>query len=187
MSRGATLSILGLYQFDQHILDNFQLPASVDKDILFPDLLAECAELEIIYPDPSVFKTVLKSWSGHRVKSWDRMAKAAEIQYDPLENYDRREEWTDTGSGTTNSSVKNYSAGYNPNNTGDPPGMVQQEQADGSGNNSGVSAHSGRVHGNIGVTTSQQMLTQELEVSDRIDIYRVIIQDFKGRFCIPLY
>ena len=66
MSRGATLSLMGMYQFDNTILDSFVLPAGIDRDILFPDLLAECAEFEILYPEPDTFKTVLLSWSNHR-------------------------------------------------------------------------------------------------------------------------
>ena len=187
MSRGATLSILGLYQYDQTILDGMDLPDQIDKEILLPDLLAECAELEILFPNPDTFKVVLRSWSRHRKPVWQRMVDAALAKYDPIENYDRKEEWTDTGNGSTVSEVHNYSAGYNPNSLGTAPNMVEQEQSKGSGNNSGYSAHSGRVHGNIGVTTSQQMLQQELDIADRLDIYNYIIRDFKSRFCIPLY
>lgn len=187
MSRGATLSILGLYQYDQTILDGLDLPQQIDKDILIPDLLAECAELEILFPNPDTFRTVLRSWSRHRKPVWQRMVDAALIKYDPIENYDRKEEWDDSGTGSSSSDLINYSAGYNPNNLGTPPGMVAQEEATGSGNNSGQSHHSGRVHGNIGVTSSQQMLQQELDLADRLDIYNYIIRDFKSRFCIPLY
>lgn len=185
--RGATMSILGLYRWDDTILNDLQLPTGMTHDILDPELLSECAELEILYPDPDVFKTVLAAWSAHRVFTWDRMYKAANMTYNPLENYDRNESWTDSGSGSSTGQVDNYAAGYNPNTLGTPPGMVKQEQSNSSGSNSGFSNHSGRVHGNIGVTTSQQMLEQEIAVADKLDVYKFIIQDFKARFCIPLY
>lgn len=187
MSRGATLSILGLYQWDEHILDNMQLPSGIDRDLLVPDLLSECAELEILYPNPDTFKTILKAWSGHRKPVWQRMVDASKLQYNPIENYDRMEEWTDTGSGNSSGEAKNYVAGYNPNNLGNPPGMVEQDRTNSTANNSGSSHHSGRTHGNIGVTTSQQMLEQELSVANKLDIYNYIIRDFKTRFCIPLW
>ena len=43
--------------------------------------------------------------------------------------------------------------------------------------------HELRAHGNIGVTTTQEMIKQEREIS-RFNIYDFIIEDFKMRFCI---
>ena len=191
MSRGATLSILGLWQWDNTILDSMVLPAGINRDILVPDLLAECAEFEIIYPEPDTFKTVLLSWSNHRAPIWERLVNVSKLEYNPIENYDRIEEWTDTGTGTQNDNgnQKGYQGGYNPNSPGTAPEMVQQEQIETTNGNtsSGQSTHKGRVHGNIGVTTTQRMMEQEMNISDKLDVYQYIIQDFKRRFCIPLY
>ena len=44
-----------------------------------------------------------------------------------------------------------------------------------------------RIHGNIGVTTSQQMLEQELEVAPKLNIMNIIIESFKNRFCLLVY
>lgn len=191
MSRGATLSILGLWQWDNTILDSMVLPAGINRDILVPDLLAECAEFEIIYPEPTTFRTVLLSWSNHRAPIWERLVNVSKLEYNPIENYDRIEEWTDTGTGTQNDNgnQKGYQGGYNPSSPGTAPEMVQQEQIETTNGNtsSGQSTHKGRVHGNIGVTTTQQMMEQEMNISDKLDVYQYIIQDFKRRFCIPLY
>lgn len=46
---------------------------------------------------------------------------------------------------------------------------------------------SGRVHGNIGVTTSQQMLQQELDIAPKLNITNIIIDSFKNRFCLLVY
>ena len=43
------------------------------------------------------------------------------------------------------------------------------------------------IHGNIGVTTSQQMLEQELEVTPKLNIFSIIIESFKNRFCLMVY
>lgn len=191
MSRGATLSLLGLYRYDNSILNSMIVPQGVQKSILIPDLLSECAEFEILYPEPDTFKTVLLSWSNHRAPIWERIYKLSQIDYNPIENYDRSETWKDTGTGsqTDSNNQKGYQGGYNPNSPGVAPEMVQQEEIDTTGGNtsSGESTHEGRVHGNIGVTTTQQMMEQEINISDKIDVYQYIIQDFKRRFCIPLY
>lgn len=184
---GATMSLLGLYDYDPTILDDMALPDGIDTDILFPDMLAECADLEILYPDADTFRTILKAWSSHRKPVWERIVTAASLEYNPIENYDRMEDWTDMANSTNKGTLKNYAAGYNPNVLGVDPAMVQQDQAESTGSNSGGATHKGRTHGNIGVTTSQQMLQQELDVAGKLDPYAYIIKDFKMRFCIPLY
>lgn len=46
--------------------------------------------------------------------------------------------------------------------------------------------HNGRIHGNIGVTTSQQMLNQELDLG-YWNLYQRITQLFLQEFVIPVY
>lgn len=41
--------------------------------------------------------------------------------------------------------------------------------------------------GNIGVTTSQQMLLQEIDIADKINIVPIIVNSFIKRFCIMVY
>lgn len=43
------------------------------------------------------------------------------------------------------------------------------------------------AYGNIGVTTSQDMLTQEMEVAKIINVIPIIIESFKNRFCLMVY
>ena len=181
------MSILGLYNWDPTILNALDLPAEIDKKILIPDLLAQLAEYEIIYPDADTVRAILESWSRHRKPVWERIVKATAAEYDPIENYDRREDWTDDGTGSASGSADQYSAGYNPNNQGDPPGMVKQASTDTGSSSSSNVHHVGRIHGNIGVTTSQQMLEQELAVAGKLDPYQYIINDFKRRFCVLLF
>ena len=48
-------------------------------------------------------------------------------------------------------------------------------------------SHTSRIKGNIGVTTSQQMLEQELEVAPKLNIINYIVDSFKKRFCLLVY
>ena len=41
--------------------------------------------------------------------------------------------------------------------------------------------------GNIGVTTSQQMLEQEIEIAAKLNIMQIIVDSFKDRFCLLVY
>ena len=47
--------------------------------------------------------------------------------------------------------------------------------------------HDGHLYGNIGVTTSQQMLEAELKLRKNINIYDVIGEMFYNEFCIYVY
>ena len=41
--------------------------------------------------------------------------------------------------------------------------------------------------GNIGVTTSQQMLEQEIEIAAKLNVIKMIVESFKERFCLTVY
>ena len=43
------------------------------------------------------------------------------------------------------------------------------------------------IHGNIGVTTSQQMLEQELALVPKLDIIRIISDSWAAEFCLAVY
>lgn len=58
--------------------------------------------------------------------------------------------------------------------------------SDASGSEQLYDAHNSRVHGNIGVTTSQQMLQAELDLQ-RWNIYEHIADIFVDEFCIQIY
>ena len=51
----------------------------------------------------------------------------------------------------------------------------------------GSSERSVLAYGNIGVTTSQDMLTQEMEVAKIIQVVPIIIRSFIDRFCLEVY
>lgn len=59
------------------------------------------------------------------------------------------------------------------------------EVIDNAGNNNLV--RRSHIAGNIGVTTSQQMLEQELIVSAKLNVYNYIMNSFKDRFCLEVY
>ena len=177
----ATMSLLGLYNWDSTILDNLRVPAGVDKSILVNNLLRECAELEILYPQPEAFKFFVGEWSKERLPVWNRLEATLHYEYDPISNYDRKEEWTDESSGSTEGTSENQTAGYNSAGA-DVPESRNSASSSASGKNKRI----GRAYGNIGVTTTQQMIEEERRVSE-FDIDHIIINEFKKEFCIMVY
>lgn len=172
----ATLSLLGLYSFRGDILDDFKLPAGIDRDDFIEMLLFDTAELELLTPDPDIIKQLLGRWSNVRVNAWSKMLDTETVEYNPIHNYDRQEDWVDDGTG---SSITDLSvAGFN------DADMADRERT-GTGTTT-QSRHTARISGNIGVTTTQQMLESERESRKYSTVYE-IIGEFKERFCLLVY
>lgn len=182
------LSILGLFNWDSSVLDGLQLPEGYTTATLRDTILLECAELEIVYPNPEFCKQAISLWASSRLPAWERMAKALDSEYNPVHNFDRHEDYTDHSeadvtntpgtTSTTNVSAFNSSAPV-------PRESVQLSGTD-SGHQSGDSRHEGHLYGNIGVTKTQEMITDELNLR-KTDLYRIIADEFRERFCIMIY
>lgn len=193
----STLSIYGLYNFDNTIFDNLQIPEGLDKDTLIENLLLECAEFEVLYPNPDLMKFAIGSWSRKEFDIWDRMVNVLSLEYNPIENYDRMEDFTNTetrdlevnsfndGTDTTTDKV---SAFNDPNFTNRDQSEISYGSHNQTLDDGTVTLNrEGRVHGNIGVTTTQQMIESELELSKKSCVYDYIIKSFKTRFCLLIY
>lgn len=226
----SSLSILGLYRWDPQIFDKMALPDGVDRSLLVNNLVMELGCLEVLYPSAPFMADMLELWSNKELPTWERLYSAMKIEYNPIENYDRQEEWTDEKDETRESSVSDSTildgqtqnsgsvthavqnmttdrkvTGYNSDtlvpqaqdvehgSTVDTDTTRQEvdttTKRTGGGKETvdGADTHKGRVHGNIGVTTSQQMLQSELELVPQLNIINYIISSFKNRFCILVY
>lgn len=193
----ATISILGLYNLNDDVFDNLTVPTGIDSDLLINNLVTELAELELIYSDYNFMKFMIGVWSRKELPTWERVLTASSKVYDPIENYDRIEEWHDNlnsnsavnSNMTGNGSVQHDVAGFN------STALVNASKDTNTESNTGFSSdtsastgsHTGRVHGNIGVTTSQQMLQSELDIAPKLNVYDFIINSFKNRFCLQVY
>ena len=84
----ATLSIMGLYNIRPDIFDNMQVPDGVNMEVLTPELLAELAELELLYSDPDVMKMLIGVWSARRLYAWEKLYATTKFDYNPIWNKD---------------------------------------------------------------------------------------------------
>lgn len=185
-----TLSILGLYNANPTLFDDMVLPEEIeeDKETLVNNLLMECAEFEILYTDPDFMKWAIQTWSNKNISVWNKLLNTTKFDYDPIANYDRHEEWTDTGNSKTTITPK--STVTTSQNSYENAGFIGATKTESGGTDESETDNTidreGRAWGNIGVTTTQQMIEQERE-SVKFNMYDVIIDDFKQRFCIMIY
>ena len=87
----ATLSLMGMYEYDHTILDFFHYPdkwETADKDVFVNKLLLDTAELEVLYPDTDIFKTAIKYWSAAEVQNWNKLYDTTVLKYNPIWNKD---------------------------------------------------------------------------------------------------
>ena len=101
MGRVANLSPLGLYSWDNTLFDLMEIPDALDKDVLIQNILAETAELEVLYPNPVVMKNLLGVWSRKQIDVWNKLWQTTQYEYNPIENYNRYETGSEDGTGST--------------------------------------------------------------------------------------
>lgn len=101
MGRMTTMSPLGLYRWDETIFDLMTIPEALDKPTLIDNLLTETAELEVLCPNPVVFKNLVGVWSHKQIDIWNRLYATTQYEYNPIENYNRYEEGSEDGTGRT--------------------------------------------------------------------------------------
>lgn len=232
----ATMTIAGMYQFKDGLFDNLKLPDGINKEDVINQILLDGSNFEILYSDFNFMQDAIGLWSNTWYRTFEKWLNALSIEYAPLENYDRIEDWTvssnsksnrnstenrnlsnslrsgrdlhsitkNTGSDNTLHNVSPYDSGAyvadsqdiaNLNNqsattdtgttttSGTDSGTVTNNGNDSNNTNS---THKGRTHGNIGVTTSQQMLEEELKIA-RFNLIKQISDIFIKDFCIMLY
>ena len=249
------ITLIGIEKYlnpDHSVFETMQLPEGIDKDTLIGAILLRCQEFELLYSDPDFLTDAVNIWSRKHYWTFDKWIKAINIEYDPLYNYDRTEEYTDThtgdyskeGSGSSSGTSSNSSdytrtdnlsqaddhtrtdnlsttlthsekafndanfvdsqkdvtsnsgtqrmAGTVSNtgtqrNAGSDSGSYSDSSSNGeSGNDAYTNTHTARLFGNIGVTTSQQMLQSELDIA-RWSIYEHIADLWCQEFCVMVY
>ena len=96
MSTTARLSLVGMYNYDPTIFDNLTLPEKYNKDDFINALLLSQGEKCALYPDVDFMRLSIQLWGRKWFDNLDRIADALTEEYNPLHNYDRHEEYTDT-------------------------------------------------------------------------------------------
>lgn len=148
------------------------------------------------------FQRVWEAWKSRNIENFYRMHLAFTEEYDPIENYDRKEEggWTDA----TNSTRTGSSEGTNTSsgtNTGKVSAFnsssfqdASQDISSGTDSTEGTSLEEAegstvhtmngyRVHGNIGVLTSSEAIDREFTYVRSKDLTKMIVSQFVGMYC----
>lgn len=94
------MKMLTLFSLEQYmnankksIFDDIVLPTSplIDKDTLTDKILLDCGEFEPLYSNADFMNFATKNFFKIHARTFDKWVKALEVEYEPLENYNRTE------------------------------------------------------------------------------------------------
>ena len=230
------ITLLGMYNYDNSLFANLTFPVGIDRDLAISRILNKSEEFELLYSDFDYLKDRIGIWAKIWERTFTKWVNALSIEYDPLFNFDRNEEYTDTRgreyndkrNDIENSNASALSASTSNTVTGSSSGSTTEQKvsaydsssysekekeegsahtsqtgsgdstastestsnnikgSDASGTSNEIVKHAAHLYGNIGVTTSQQMLKDELDVATW-NLYEHISDIFIDEFCILVY
>lgn len=204
----ALLSIMAMARTFPDIFDGVQFPEAVDRDLTIETICTQTAELSLVYVDPRQLKWLLTIWSKKRLHIWEELEKTLHYEYNPIHNYDRKEDRVldigrqlkaaqdrQTNTSTTLDSTETGSkSGYNSGSlvvsdetvTNSDQTSSLKDGLDTSEDETTKEGESIYARGNIGVTSTQDLINQQREVV-QFDIIQFIVEDFKSEFCVMVY
>lgn len=213
----ARITLWGFYTWgDKTLFDNIVLPESFDKQTLVDLILSMSGDLYPYYQQPQYLQANIENWFRRKYEDFLRMWDALYSDYDPIENYNRFENWSDSASESTSESTSESASSSANNSDASSNSMLNDVSAYDVSNYSpeskattaataetknntqfnrkhehndfrdSYSEHGGRIHGNIGVMTTQQMIESELKLRE-YDIYQRIAEMFEEQFITRVY
>ena len=87
----AMLNTLAFYHWDESLFQYFQVPEGISKDDTVASILLESSDFPVTIANFDTLKYSIGLWSRHRLPIWEHLKATTEYEYNPIENYDRRE------------------------------------------------------------------------------------------------
>lgn len=184
------------------------LPTGMDKQTLIDSIMLKGAEFEPIYSDADTLIYAIEAWSKKWKRTLEKWYNASVAQYNPLDSFERYEEWSDDkagtrkdvgsssdvsaskSSGTSEGNKAAYdSASYSPvDQTVDDneTDTSSASQTNNEGNSTESAIHVGREHGSEGAATPQSQIEAEWKVAT-LNLYDSAADLFLGELCIFVY
>ena len=214
MSHIPRMTMIGMYNYDPTIFDGLTLPDGADKSIFVNSFLLEYGECRTLYPDVDFTKLAIANFSRKWSDNINRIFMALTEDYNPLHNFDRYENIKEengetlkmtgtiatTQDGTierspdtvTENQVSAYNESlYQPESKTMQTGTVTDtyDKTDTDTHNRTDQKdenrqHTGHLYGNIGVTTSQQMLEAELSLRSDSNFYHIVAEMLYKEICL---
>ena len=180
------VTIYALLSTNNSLFAYLYTPDEIDKDYVIDFICYRCGELPVIYTDPNFLMQQIRIWSFTRKETWERMYLALSTKYKPLDNYNMVEEESESNDTEQETNGENIELSQAFETA---KGLTENGKTVGNSELNETRNRDRRLtrSGNIGVTTSAQMLDSECEVRAKWNIYEIIAQEFKAEFCAQIY
>ena len=184
------------------LFDDILLPDLLEKETLINKIVYDNWDLQPKILDFNLLKQMIENHFKIKYKSYSKIFEALEEEYNPLHNFDRYEvkdeQTNDTQNkdrtlntqSTGNDNVEESTSAYN-SSSYQPRSKTNDTYTNNSDNTENEkNTHENKyqtnnhLYGNIGVTTSQQMLESEIKLRIENDIYTLISNDFRKEFML---
>lgn len=203
--RLARITLYGWLQYDNTLFDDIDLPEGIDRTLLIDELIYRMGDLYTYIQQPNRLAYMIRSWFTRRKSDFDFVKRALESEYNPIENYNRYEDYahkeTENGENTATSdtSSKDTSSTDNAVSAYNSSSYTPRDRTNTTGTNSSDARSAGdyarqkeytdnnHIHGNIGVTTTQAMILEELNLRRYNNIYDFIAECFEHEFIVIVY
>ena len=205
----ASMTVEALERFlsrdGKSMFSNIIFPSDIDKTIAVNEIIKESSAFEVLYADGDYMIEAVKLWSEKYYYTFQKWAKGFKEDFSPIDNYDRHEESENhrgeedkTTYGKkdtfTNGKIETHEVSAYDSSTYQPDDKTtfsgnDSSQLSGSDtiNIKENSTHETHVHGNIGVSTSTDVLTKWMDFYHDYNIYKMIADCFISEFCIMVY
>lgn len=204
-----TVTLMNMYDTDTTLLDEMALPTQVNKDDFLGRLMIDVGESEVCITNPRIMKIAIGVWSRGKLPMWNKLAAILDYDYHPIWNVDG--ETVHTGSNSNDrtygrergqtieteedSTTTGYISADNSENwSNDTKTDYDMDRSEELGETisdtekqKGSDTWTDKRTGNIGVTTTQQMMREEKEFWENYDIVGYIINQFAHEFLLLVY
>lgn len=192
------LTLWGMMQYNPDILNikDIELPDQLDKQLLIDSIVEECGMMPPIHQQPYYLASNINNWFKRRYNDFSKLCEALYADYDPITNYDMTEIEKGSDDSTNSNSATSTTSGSALDKVSGFNSSELVNDTDTTTSSSGTSSSSGEGNrsyertltrsGNIGVTTTQQMIESSIELA-KYDIYTYIITEFMKQFMLLVY
>lgn len=98
----AKITLIGFNNYMESINDdlfkNLHTPSGIDRSLLINNILMLGGEYEVLWGDPFFYQKMIGVWSDKWQHTMQKWLDAISAEFNPVENYDRMEDWVDNSS-----------------------------------------------------------------------------------------
>ena len=187
------------------IFEGCTVPAPLDISMVKNEIMKRCGLLRPVYSEPEVFRDLTKMWFDSNQWNFEHLVKIVTANYSPIENVYESDHYSTKHTGTdkrnlggkdtvtdTSQTAHDVSAfnssSYQPSSVDKNSGDIDTKYGKTDDFIHGhIETYDRLRHGNIGVTTNDQLINEELDLLKKFNPYDWIAAKFERENFLQIY